>query len=342
MTLAGLKPIAVTMGEPAGIAPDITLQAWLTLRTKYGPGFFVIGDPQVLKSRANRLGLHVDVAAIETIPEAGAAFKKALPVFTRSVVQEPEPGIILPANAGAVIGSIDSAVALAIKGQVSAVVTNPIQKKVLYAQGFEHTGHTDFIAALVRSHGFTAEPVMMLAAPGIRTVPLTVHIPLKAVAQALSVEGIVRQTRVVNADLKRYFGIISPRIAITGLNPHAGEGGALGGEEQSIISPAIEILEKEGIGVEGPVPADSVFHAEARSRFDVVVCMFHDQALIPVKTIGFHEGVNATLGLPIVRTSPDHGTALSLAGSGKANPTSLICAIELAAAMADHAQQQPQ
>jgi 4-hydroxythreonine-4-phosphate dehydrogenase len=342
MTLAGLKPIAVTMGEPAGIAPDITLQAWLSLRTKYGPGFFVIGDPQILKSRANRLGLHVDLATIETVAEVSTVFKTALPVLVQSVAREPEPGTILPTNAGAVVGSIECAVALAIKGQVSAVVTNPIQKKVLYAQGFEHSGHTDFIAALVRSRGFTAEPVMMLAAPGIRTVPLTVHIPLKAVAQALSVEGIVRQTRVVNADLTRYFGIVSPRIAITGLNPHAGEGGALGGEEQSIIGPAIEILKKEGITVEGPLPADSVFHAEARSRFDVVVCMFHDQALIPVKTIGFHEGVNATLGLPIVRTSPDHGTALPLAGSGKANPTSLICAIELAAGMADHAQQQPQ
>lgn len=342
MTLAGLKPIAVTMGEPAGIAPDITLQAWLSLRTKYGPGFFVIGDPNVLKSRANRLGLQVGLAIVETIPEASEAFKKALPVLARPVVREPEPGIILPTNAAAIIGSIESAVGLAIKGLVSAVVTNPIHKKALYAQGFKHSGHTDFIAALVRSRGFAAEPVMMLAAPGIRTVPLTVHIPLKAVAQTLSVEGIVRQTRVVNADLTRYFGIVSPRIAVTGLNPHAGEGGALGGEEQTIIAPAIEILQKEGITVEGPLPADSVFHAEARSRFDVVICMFHDQALIPVKTIGFHEGVNATLGLPIVRTSPDHGTALPLAGSGKANPTSLICAIELAAAMADHAQQQPQ
>lgn len=342
MTLAGLRPIAVTMGEPAGIAPDITLQAWLSLRTKYGPGFFVIGDPQVLKARATRLGLNVDLAAIEASPEASDAFKKALPVLSHRVAQQPDPGIILPANSGAVIGSIEIAVTLALKRQVSAIVTNPIQKKVLYGQGFAHSGHTDFIAALIRSRGLEAEPVMMLAAPGIRTVPLTVHIPLRDVAQALSAEGIVRQTRVVHCDLKRYFGIVSPRIAVTGLNPHAGEGGALGGEEQSIISPAIEMLKKEGIDVEGPLAADSVFHAEARSRFDVVICMFHDQALIPVKTIGFHEGVNATLGLPIVRTSPDHGTALSLAGSGKANPTSLICAIELAAAMADHAQQQPQ
>jgi 4-hydroxythreonine-4-phosphate dehydrogenase len=340
MTLAGLRPIAVTMGEPAGIAPDITLQAWSSLRAKYGPGFFVIGDPQILKDRALRLGLAVDIAVIETVAEAGDPFKTALPVLRHAAARLPEPGTILPENSQMVVGSIENAVALALKGQVSAIVTNPIHKKVLYAQGFGHTGHTDFIASLVRSRGLSAEPVMMLAAPGLRTVPLTVHIPLKEVARVLSVETIVRQTRVVSTDLKRFFGIVSPRIAITGLNPHAGEGGALGGEEQSIIAPAIEILRKDQIDVEGPLPADSVFHAEARSRFDVVVCMFHDQALIPVKTIGFHEGVNATLGLPIVRTSPDHGTALSLAGSGKANPTSLICAIELAAAMAEYAQQQ--
>jgi 4-hydroxythreonine-4-phosphate dehydrogenase len=340
MTMAGLRPIAVTMGEPAGIAPDITLKAWLSLRTKYGPGFFVIGDPQILKGRAQKLGLAVDIAVIGAVAEASDRFKMALPVLGHAAARLPEPGTIYPENSQAVIGSIENAVTLALKGQVSAIVTNPIHKKVLYAQGFAHTGHTDFIASLVRSRGLSAEPVMMLAAPGLRTVPLTVHIPLKDVARMLSVETIVRQTRVVNADLRRYFGIVSPRIAITGLNPHAGEGGALGGEEQSIIAPAIEILKKERIDVEGPLPADSVFHAEARSRFDVVVCMFHDQALIPVKTIGFHEGVNATLGLPIVRTSPDHGTALSLAGSDKANPTSLICAIELAAAMAEHAQQQ--
>jgi 4-hydroxythreonine-4-phosphate dehydrogenase len=342
MTSAGVKPIAVTMGEPAGIAPDITLQAWLSLRTKHPQGFFVIGDVRVLKSRAFRLGLKVDFAAIENAAEAGHAFGKALPVLSREVAREPEPGSIEPANSKSVVGSIVDAVELALEGKVSAVVTNPIQKKVLYGQGFEHTGHTDFIAALVRARGLVAEPVMMLAAPGLRTVPLPVHIPLREVAQALSIEGIVRQVRVVNADLRRYFGINSPRIAVTGLNPHSGEGGALGGEEQSIISPAIEALAKEGVRVAGPLPADSVFHAEARAHFDVVVCMFHDQALIPVKTIGFHEGVNATLGLPIVRTSPDHGTALSLAGSGKANPTSLICAIELAAAMAEHARQQPQ
>lgn len=339
MSLAGLRPIAVTMGEPAGIAPDITLQAWLSLRTKYTPGFFVIGDHELLRDRAERLGIKVDLAPIETPSEVDTLFRERLPLLPRSIPRQPEPGAIEPANAQAVLASIESAVGLAIVGKISAVVTNPVQKSVLYQQGFQHTGHTDFIASLVRASGFAVEPVMMLAAPGIRTVPLTVHIPLRDVARSLSQEIILRQTRVVNADLKRYFGIVAPRIAMTGLNPHAGEGGALGEEERSIIIPALEILTKEGIQVEGPLPADSVFHDEARSRYDIVVCMFHDQALIPVKTIGFHQGVNATLGLPIVRTSPDHGTALSLAGTGRANPTSLICAIQLAAEMADHAQQ---
>jgi 4-hydroxythreonine-4-phosphate dehydrogenase len=340
MSLAGSRPIAVTMGEPAGIAPDITLLAWLAMKTKPGVCFFVIGDPDVLKGRASLLGLDTKLQVIGSSGEAGEVFRGALPVLRQKVSKEPEPGRIEPANSEAVIGAIKSAVELAVADQVGAIVTNPIQKKVLYTQGFEYTGHTDYIAALIRSRGLEAKPVMMLAAPGIRTVPLTVHIPLRDVVQALTSESIIRQARVVNSDLKRYFGIVSPRIALAGLNPHAGEGGALGGEEQSIIFPAIETLKREGMNVEGPFPADSLFHAEARSRFDIVICMYHDQALIPVKTIGFHEGVNATLGLPIVRTSPGHGTALGLAGSGKANPLSLICAIELAASMAEHAGRQ--
>jgi 4-hydroxythreonine-4-phosphate dehydrogenase len=339
MTSAGLQPIALTMGEPAGIAPDITLKAWLTLREAHALSFFVIADAELLKARAKSLGLAVEIASIKSAEDAPRLHGRALPVLDMNVAVKPRPGEIAPETSGAVIGSIERGVELALKGQVSALVTNPIHKKALYAQGFKHTGHTDFIAWLIRSRGLAAEPVMMLAAPGIRTVPLTVHIPLRQVAQVLSIDMILTQTRVVNHDLKRYFGIASPRIAVTGLNPHAGEGGALGGEERSVIGPAIEMLRREGLDVEGPLPADSVFHEEARARFDIVICMFHDQALIPVKTLGFHEGVNATLGLPIVRTSPDHGTALALAGSGKANPASLISAIRLAAQMAEHAQQ---
>src|SRR5688572_1702116 len=339
MTQAGSKPIALTMGEPAGIAPDITLKAWLGLKDAQAMCFFVIADAELLRDRAELMGLAIDIVPIKAAAEAASLFGRALPVLDLPLSRKPRPGEIIAETSSAVIGSIERAVALALDGEVSAIVTNPIHKKALYGQGFKHAGHTDFIAWLIHARGFAAEPVMMLAAPGIRTVPLTVHIPLRQVAQALSIDKIVTQTRVVNHDLRRYFGIAAPRIAITGLNPHAGEGGALGEEEQSVIGPAVEKLKREGLDVEGPLPADSVFHAEARSRFDIVVCMFHDQALIPVKTLGFHEGVNATLGLPLVRTSPDHGTALSLAGSGAANPTSLISAIKLAAQMAKHVQQ---
>jgi len=339
MMKAGSKPIALTMGEPAGIAPDITLLAWLSLKEAQDPCFFVIADAELLKARAKLLGLAMEIAPIKAPGETPSFFGRALPVLHMPVSGKPRPGEIIAETSSAVVGSIERGVQLALKGEASALVTNPIHKKALYGQGFKHTGHTDFIAWLIRSQGFAAEPVMMLAAPGIRTVPLTVHIPLRQVAQVLSMEMIVGQTRVVNHDLKRYFGIASPRIAITGLNPHAGEGGALGGEEHSVIGPAIDRLRREGLDVEGPLAADSVFHEEARAKFDIVICMFHDQALIPVKTLGFHEGVNATLGLPIVRTSPDHGTALSLAGTGRANPMSLISAINLAAQMAKHAQQ---
>lgn len=338
MAKAGSKPIALTMGEPAGIAPDITLKAWLSLREAQALCFFVIADAEILKERAKLLGLAVEIISIETPEEAPPLFGRGLPVLHMPVLKKPMPGAIIPETSSAVVGAIERGVRQALEGEASALVTNPIHKRTLYGQGFKHTGHTDFIAWLIQSRGLKAEPVMMLAAPGIRTVPLTVHIPLKQVAQVLSIDMILRQARVVHHDLKHYFGIASPRIAITGLNPHAGEGGALGGEEQSVIGPAIEMLQREGISVEGPLPADSVFHEEARAKFDIVICMFHDQALIPVKTLGFHEGVNATLGLPIVRTSPDHGTALSLAGTGAANPTSLISAIKLAAQMAKNAQ----
>jgi 4-hydroxythreonine-4-phosphate dehydrogenase len=341
MTAGRSKPLAITMGEPGGIAPDITVKAWLGLRSGFERGFFIIGDFDLLKSRAKLIGEPIEFAAIDRPEQAPAIFAEALPVLPHPAAQISRPGHADAANAKAITGSIERAVTYALAGEVGAMVTNPIHKKLLYSAGFRHTGHTDFIAALARAQGHRAQPVMMLAALGLRTVPLTVHIPLRDVAAALSSAMIQEQTQVVNADLKRYFGIAAPRIAVTGLNPHAGEGGALGEEERSIIAPAIDELRRQGLAVEGPIPADSAFHAEARAQFDVVICMFHDQALIPVKTIGFHEGVNATLGLPFIRTSPDHGTALSLAGTGKANPTSLISALRLAAAMADHAQQPP-
>jgi 4-hydroxythreonine-4-phosphate dehydrogenase len=214
------------------------------------------------------------------------------------------------------------------------VCTNPIGKATLYDAGFAFQGHTDFLADLARKRGHEAEPVMMLVANDLRTVPVTVHIALKDVPSRLTSDAIVSQARIVARDLKHRFGIARPRLAVTGLNPHAGEGGAMGREEETIVAPAIETLRNEGFDVVGPLSADTAFHDEARAGYDAIVCMYHDQALIPVKTLDFHGGVNVTLGLPFVRTSPDHGTALSLAGTGKANPKSLIAALELAHTMA--------
>jgi 4-hydroxythreonine-4-phosphate dehydrogenase len=286
MTAGRPKPLAVTMGEPGGIAPDITVKAWLSLRSGFERGFFIIGDIDLLKSRAKMIGEPIALAAIDRPEQAPALFAEALPVLPHPTAQV-SPGHADPANAKAVTGSIERAVTFALAGEVGAMVTNPIHKKVLYSAGFRHTGHTDFIAVLARAQGHRAQPVMMLAALGLRTVPLTVHIPLRDVAAALSSAMIQEQTLVVNADLKRYFGIAVPRIAVTGLNPHAGEGGALGEEERSIITPAIDELRRQGLAVEGPIPADSAFHAEARAQFDVVICMFHDQALIPSKPSAF-------------------------------------------------------
>jgi 4-hydroxythreonine-4-phosphate dehydrogenase len=213
------------------------------------------------------------------------------------------------------------------------VVTNPIQKETLYQAGFAHQGHTDYLAHLAQTRGHAAEPVMMLVAKDLRTVPITVHIALKDVPSALTQDLIARQVRVTGQDLTRRFGIARPRLGLTGLNPHSGEGGAMGSEEQTVIIPALARLQSEGYDVTGPIPADTAFHPEARAQFDAILCMYHDQALIPVKTLDFHGGVNVTLGLPFVRTSPDHGTALSLAGKGTANPASLKAALAMAAAM---------
>jgi 4-hydroxythreonine-4-phosphate dehydrogenase len=233
-----------------------------------------------------------------------------------------------------VIASIDKAAGLALQGKAAAVVTNPIQKQTLYAAGFTNEGHTDYLADLARRGGFKAEPVMMLATGSLRTVPVTVHVPLAEVPARLNRDLIGRQVRVLAAALRDRFAIAAPRIAVTGLNPHAGEGGTIGREEVAVIAPAVAALAAEGLAVEGPFAADSLFAERVRSRFDAIVCMYHDQALIPVKALGFDEGVNVTLGLPFIRTSPDHGTALTLAGTGTASPQSLLSAIALAARMA--------
>lgn len=320
-----MPPLALTLGEPAGIAPEITAAAWQELRGQADCTFFLIGDSKLVRN--------VPIAPISSPAEAAAIFADALPVMEMAV-KEVVSGKPDKAHAAAVISSIDKAVELALAGRVSGIVTNPIQKDSLYQAGFDFEGHTDYLEHLARKAGHTAHAVMMLAAPGLRTIPVTVHIALKDVPGALTRDSIVAQARVAEAGLKQQFGITRPRLGITGLNPHAGENGAMGDEEIRIIAPAIAELRASGMDVTGPLPADTVFHQEARAAYDVILCMYHDQALIPVKTLGFHEGVNCTLGLPFIRTSPDHGTALSLAGTGRANPLSLISAIRMASACA--------
>ncbi len=326
-------PLAVTMGEPAGIGPDIILAAWRTLAGKPGSSLLVIGDPAYLAERSRRLGLSAPIRAIDDPSQAPEVFPSELPVLAQPLGCRPEAGCLEEEAAPAVVAAIDRAVDLALAGVVAGIVTGPIQKETLYRAGFEHQGHTDYLAHRARRAGHAAEPVMMLSAGNLRTVPLTVHIPLKEVPAALTQEIIVAQARVCAKALARLLKR-PPRIAVTGLNPHAGEGGSMGREEIDVIAPAIAALRAEGVDVSGPFAADSIFHAEGRARFDIFLCMYHDQALIPVKTLGFHYGVNSTLGLPFVRTSPDHGTALSLAGTGRADPRSMIAAIGMARRLA--------
>ena len=326
-----IQPLALTMGEPAGIGPDITLAAYAAGRDL--PDFVVIGEPEILRRRAAALGLEIPIETVASPAEAVSVFGRALPVIDLEQPCPCEPGRLDPAAAALVTGAIEAAVTLTLTGETSAVVTNPIHKKNLYDAGFAHPGHTEFLAALSASGGEAPRPVMMLAAGGLKVVPVTVHIPLAAVPGALSSELIVEVAAITAQDLKARFGIGAPRLAVAGLNPHAGEDGGMGREDIEIIAPAIARLRQMGIDAIGPLPADTMFHAEARAGYDAALGMYHDQALIPVKTLDFHGGVNTTLGLPLIRTSPDHGTALELAASGKANPSSLMAALEMAAAM---------
>ena len=314
------------MGEPSGIGPDISLAAWLRRDTAKVPPFFLLACPGLIRQRARLLGADVPIREIATPHEAASVFPDALPVLPLGRSVQAKPGRPDPANAKAVLESIETATELFTQGAASAIVTNPIQKATLYEAGFEHPGHIEFFEFLA---GHFAFAVMMLAVPGLRVVPVTVHKPLAAVPKALTTDLIVRTGRTVAASLKDDFGIAAPRLAVAGLNPHAGEAGTIGGEEIEIIAPAVAVLRAEGIDVSGPRPADTLFHKEARAFYDAALCMYHDQALIPLKTINFHEGVNVTIGLPFVRTSPDHGTALDIAGTGKADPRSLIAALKL-------------
>lgn len=325
--------LAVSMGDPAGIGLDLTLSVWRNREQLGLHPFFLVGDPDALEGRARMLGLRVPVAEV-TAESAATEFRRALPVLPVRLPAQVKTGTPDPANAKAVIEAIRLSVELTMTGRACAVVTNPIAKSVLYSAGFEFPGHTEYLAHLAsQALGRPVTPVMLLAGPELRVAPVTIHIPLSEVPGALTTEAIVETAEIMAGDLERRFGVSAPRIAVSGLNPHAGEDGALGAEDREIIVPAVARLCALGIDASGPLPADTMFHAEARATYDAALCMYHDQALIPAKTLGFHDSVNATLGLPFVRTSPDHGTAFSLAGSGSAQPDSLIAAIRLASAM---------
>ncbi len=325
------RPLAVTLGDPSGIGPELILEAWSRLRARSDTAAFaVIGDANFLGRVAHRLSLDVPVETC-AIGEAASIFPRALPVLDLGYAIEAEPGRPNVANAPAIIASIESAVRLVKEGSCSGVVTSPIAKHVLRDQGFRHVGHTDFLGALATElWGRRTLPVMLLWSPELAVVPVTVHIPLAEVPSRLTVDLIVETGRIVSRDLTSRFGIASPRLALAGLNPHAGENSTIGCEERTVIAPAIAQLREEGIAASGPYSADTLFHPEARAGYDVVLAMYHDQALVPIKTIAFDEAVNVTLGLPFLRTSPDHGTAFDIAGKGVARPDSFIAALRLA------------
>lgn len=318
----------MTMGDPAGIGPELALSAWRG-RAPGDPPFFILAPPAILAAAAKRAGF--DAPIVETEPSrAATVLEQGLPVVPLEHRVVSEPGRPDPRNADATIESIDRAVQSVHDGAARAVVTNPIAKAVLYNAGFRFPGHTEYLGELAKAWGGTPFPVMMIWSKALAVVPVTIHIPLAEAPKALSEDLIVRTVRVVDAELRARFGLARPRIAVAGLNPHAGERGAMGSEETAIIAPAIESLRAQGIEIAGPMPADTMFHPAARARYDVALTMYHDQGLIPVKTLAFDEGVNVTLGLPFVRTSPDHGTAFDIAGKGIANPSSLIAALRLA------------
>lgn len=325
-------PLALTMGEPAGIGPDLILKLYAEREAVGLPSFVVLGHLEFLARRARRLGLDIKFAEVDE-DGSGGDFASALPVISTPGTLADTPG--KPDNNAAhiVIGAIERAASGIRRGHFRGMVTAPIHKAALYSAGFEYPGHTEFLAALAAENGVTPRPVMMLAHENLRTVPLTIHIPLADVPGAIT-EALIRETiEIVARDLESRYGIAKPRIGVAGLNPHAGEDGTIGREEVEIISPALEALRSEGIDVIGPLSADTLFHPPHWQQYDVVVAMYHDQALIPIKTVAFDAGVNVTLGLPFVRTSPDHGTAFSLAGTGKASASSLLAAIRMADAI---------
>ncbi len=336
-----IPPLVVTQGDPAGVGPEIILKAWLARQQLSLPAFGWIGNPDVLRKLAASLGWTVPMA--EVAPEdISLRFGDALPVIslpTGGDVAVPLPGSPDPASAPSTIDAIRLAVDLVRSGQAGAMVTMPIAKHVLYQSGFSHPGHTEYLASLAAPVDGPAPPaVMLIWSPMLAVVPVTIHIPLARVPEQLTTDLIVTTGRIVAREYRERFGIKDPRLALAGLNPHAGENGAMGLEDGAIVAPAIAQLRSEGIDATGPWPADTMFHERARAGYDVALGMYHDQVLIPVKTLAFDDGVNVTLGLPFVRTSPDHGTAFDIAGRGIARIDSTVAALKLAARLIGHGQ----
>ncbi len=322
-------PLAITMGEPAGIGPDLVMRLYAD-RDQLGlPPFIVYGHLDFLKARAERLGLKLTLAPSDPA-NATAVFAEALPVAHIDGLVPDKPGDPTPLSGKVVIEAIARATDATLTGATRGLVTAPIHKAVLYTAGFKHPGHTEFLAALCDRDGTPAMPVMMLAHEGLRVIPATIHVPLRDVPGLITYDLLVETGRVVAQSLRTRFGIAAPRLGFAGLNPHAGEGGAIGREDFDVVYPAVQQLVHEGIDAEGPIPADTLFYLPHWRRFDAVIAMYHDQALIPIKTVAFDEAVNVTLGLPIVRTSPDHGTAFDLAGTGNGSTASFLAAIRLA------------
>lgn len=329
------KPVAITLGEPAGIGPDLTLQAWYN-RKKLGlPPFYIRGDTSLISQRAEKLEMNVTLESCEP-EEAAGHFSHALPVVQTGPALPDTPGEEHPETAVSVLSSIERCVEDVLQDRAIGVVTNPINKAALYKAGFTHPGHTEFLGQLAEKHwpDQTSRPVMMIAGPDLMVVPVTIHIPLRDVPHALTEDLIVETAQIVASDLTSRFGFSTPRLALCGLNPHAGENGAMGTEDRDVIQPAVERLRAAGISATGPHPADTLFHPDARLKYDCVLGMYHDQVLIPAKTIGFDDSVNVTLGLPFIRTSPDHGTAYTLAGTGMARIDSFSASIRMAHALA--------
>ncbi|WP_440957304.1 4-hydroxythreonine-4-phosphate dehydrogenase PdxA [Oceanicaulis sp. LC35] len=317
-------PLALTLGDPAGVGPELSLKAWRELRDE-DVCFVVYGDPAPLMAAAQLLDLPRP-ELVSDADEARRVFTNFLPVMALEPCES---------EAASAVRSIEAAVEAVKAGRASAVVTNPVSKSRLYEIGFTFPGHTEFVAHLTADLPMSGArgPVMMLSGGGLRTALVTIHTPLLDAIQSLTPERVAHTVRVVADALKRDFGLAKPRLALAGLNPHAGEGGALGREEIEILAPALEQLRAQGLTIAGPLPPDTMFHEEARAQYDAAICLYHDQGLIPVKTLDFHGGVNITLGLPIIRTSPDHGTAFDIAGKGVARPDSLIAALRQADAM---------